>query len=82
MGRIIHFEIPSDDPEKLTKFYSKIFGWTFHKYDGMASWLAGTGDTDKPGIDGAITLRNETVPYTVNTIEVESIDHAIQIIPG
>lgn len=80
MGRIIHFEIPSDSPEKLTSFYSEIFGWTYQKYGDMEYWLAGTGDKDKPGIDGAITRRSENVPYTVNTVEVNSIDQARQLI--
>ena len=81
MGRIIHFEIPSDSPEKLTSFYTKLFGWTFQKYGDMEYWLAGTGDKDKPGIDGAITQRTENVPCTVNTIEVDNIDQARKAIP-
>ncbi len=81
MGRLVHFEIPSDHPEKLTSFYKEIFGWKFQKYGEMEYWLAETGSKDKPGIDGAITQRNKNVPYSVNTIEVEDIQQAMKSIP-
>jgi len=28
---IVHFEMPADDVESLSKFYSKVFGWRFEK---------------------------------------------------
>ena len=30
-NRIVHFEIPANQPEALTRFYSDLFGWKFHK---------------------------------------------------
>ena len=82
MGRIVHFEIPSDNPEKLTAFYKEIFGWTFQKWGDIEYWLATTGAQDKPGIDGAITRKNDSVPVTVNTIEVDDISKAMKDIPA
>lgn len=30
-NRVVHFEIPANQPEALTKFYSALFGWKFEK---------------------------------------------------
>lgn len=77
MPRVVHFEIPADDPERAAAFYSQAFDWEVEKWEGpMDYWLLMTGDEDEPGINGAITSR-ENMPTTVNTIEVPSIDDAI-----
>lgn len=79
MGRVIHFEITADDPDKVGQFYSEVFGWNVQKWDGAVDyWLIGTGDKDEPGIDGALMARDEKLPQTVNTISVESAEAAVQ----
>jgi len=56
MPRVIHFEIPADDPARAVKFYEAVFGWKIEKWNGpMDYWLAMTGEQEQPGIDGAIT---------------------------
>jgi len=30
-NRVVHFEIPANQPEALTKFYSEVFGWKFRR---------------------------------------------------
>jgi predicted enzyme related to lactoylglutathione lyase len=37
--RIVHFEIPADDPARAMAFYGKAFGWTFDKW--TARWTTG-----------------------------------------
>ena len=32
MPRVIHFEIPADNPDRAVQFYSNVFGWTFQKW--------------------------------------------------
>ncbi|MGZ7109599.1 MAG: VOC family protein, partial [Methanobacterium sp.] len=27
MSKVIHFEIPAEDPERAIKFYEDVFGW-------------------------------------------------------
>lgn len=78
-NRIVHFEIPANQPEVLTRFYSDLFGWKFQKapIPGIEYWLCQTG-TEGPGIDGAVTQRmNPTQPW-MNYVDVPSIDAAIQ----
>ena len=70
MGRIIHFEIPADQPERAIEFYKSTFNWTFEKWDGpMPYWMAMTGPQDQPGIYGAIMPRQapgQGVNYVVD----------------
>ncbi|HEX5145512.1 MAG TPA: VOC family protein [Conexibacter sp.] len=58
MGRVVHFEIHADDPERAAAFYRGVFGWQIAKWDGAAEyWLVTTGDPGERGIDGAILRR-------------------------
>ncbi len=43
-NRIVHFEIPAGDVEKLSKFYSDLFDWKFSKQSmpGMDYWMIET----------------------------------------
>ena len=34
MLRVVHFEINADDPERVVKFYQKVFGWKIEKWNG------------------------------------------------
>ena len=54
MMRIVHFELPADDPARCMAFYQRAFGWRFEKWDGpMDYWMVKTGDG--PGIDGGLS---------------------------
>ncbi|MDP3066896.1 MAG: VOC family protein [Methanobacteriaceae archaeon] len=72
MSKVIHFEIPADDPERAAKFYEKVFGWNITKWDGPFDyWLITAGEDDEPGINGAIMSR-EFGAMVRNTIGVDS----------
>ena len=73
MPRIVHFEIPADDPGRAVKFYERVFGWKIEKWGPMDYWLATTGPDNQLGINGAIRTR-ESQKTTVNTIEVTSVN--------
>jgi predicted enzyme related to lactoylglutathione lyase len=77
-NRIVHFEIPANQPEALAKFYGELFGWKLHKaaMPGPEYWLADTGDG--PGINGAIMQRQHPQQPWVNYVDVPSIDAAIE----
>lgn len=81
MSRPVHFEIHASDPERLIGFYSKLFGWSFNKWEGGDYWLVTTGPEDKPGINGGLLPRRGEVPQAlaavnafVVTVDVEDID--------
>lgn len=79
MPRVVHFEIPVDDPERGVRFYQKVFGWKINKWDGPEDyWLVTTGEKDEPGIDGALMRRSPPFTTTVNTVDVPSVDEFAQ----
>lgn len=78
-NRIVHFEIPANQPEALTRFYHELFGWKFEKAQipGPEYWLCETG-TEEPGINGAVMQRQHPQQPWTNYVDVESIDAAIE----
>ena len=80
MARVVHFEIPSDNPEKSIDFFSKVFGWKFNRWGEEQYWLAETGPNESPGINGAIIKKNGPDHPLVNTIGVENIDDTIKAV--
>lgn len=75
MGRVVHFELPADDPERAVNFYQKALGWTIKKWEGPVEyWLVMTGPEDEPGIDGGLAPRSELQVGAVNTVDVASVD--------
>jgi predicted enzyme related to lactoylglutathione lyase len=77
MPRVIHFEIPADDPQRAAAFYKKAFGWKIEKWPGpMEYWMVTTGDDGTPGINGGL-MKKGNVSTTTNTVGVESVDTAI-----
>jgi predicted enzyme related to lactoylglutathione lyase len=78
-NRIVHFEIPANQPEVLTKFYCDLFGWKFHKAEmpGPEYWLCDTG-SEGPGINGAVMQRQNQQQPWMNYVDVVDIDAAIE----
>ena len=75
MNRIVHFDVPADDPVRAQNFYSGIFGWKFDKWNGpMEYWMTITGDDKQPGINGGLGKRMPGQAYITNTIDVSSVD--------
>ena len=75
MTRIVHFDVPADDPARAQKFYSEIFGWKFDKWNGpMEYWMTITGDDKQPGINGGLCKRMPGQNGMTNTIDVPSVD--------
>ncbi len=74
MPRVVHFEIPADDPERVIGFFEKTFGWRIEKWDGPIDyWLVMTGE-EEHGIDGGITRREGEDSMVANTIDVPDLD--------
>jgi predicted enzyme related to lactoylglutathione lyase len=76
-NRVIHFEIPSNNPEKAMDFFKKVFGWTFHQFGTEEYWFAVTGDEKLPGINGGLMKKKDPKQPVANSIDVANIDNAI-----
>ncbi len=59
MSKIIHFEIPVDDPARASAFYSSVLGWEISGYGDEPYWLVRAGAPDEPGADGALIARGD-----------------------
>jgi predicted enzyme related to lactoylglutathione lyase len=78
LPKVVHFEIPAENPERAADFYRKVFGWKIEKWDGPIDyWIVMAGEDDEPGINGAIH-ENKTFKSVVNTIAVDSVDDCLE----
>ena len=77
-SRVIHFELPADDPDRCARFYADAFGWKVEKWGGPTDyWLVTTGKAGEPGIDGGIGRRQHDDDQTTNTVDVADLDAAV-----
>jgi predicted enzyme related to lactoylglutathione lyase len=78
MGRVVHFELPADDPQRAVGFYTDVFGWRVDSWPGVEYFLATTGPDGEPGINGAILRRQAPITRPVTTVEVESLNDTLE----
>ena len=77
-NRVVHFEIPCDNPEKTMEFFKETFGWTFQQFGSEQYWFAKTGEDNESGINGAVMKRRNPLQPITNSISVEDIDRTIE----
>lgn len=77
MAKIVHFELPIDDPVRATAFYRDVLGWEVAQFGEAPYWLVTGGDPQAPGANGALVLRNETQAAPVLIAGVDDIDAAL-----
>ena len=76
---VVHFEIPADDIENLSKFYADVFGWKFEKAPipgEMEYWMISTGPQGK-SVGGGMYKKQTAGETPRNFIGVDKIDPAI-----
>lgn len=76
--RIVHFEIPAENPEVLAEFYRTMFAWNIERSgtQGPEYWLCNPG-TEQPGISGGIIKKLSPEHVLRNYVDIESIDDSI-----
>jgi predicted enzyme related to lactoylglutathione lyase len=88
---VVHFEIPANDPEKLSSFYQQLFGWQIQKMPmgEMDYWTATTGPVDENGmpkepgfIGGGLMKRMAPDQRPMNYVNVENVDQYVQKAQG
>ncbi len=86
MDKVVHFEIPCDNREKISEFYSKVFQWNMSVVPNMNYTMAITGETDennmpleKGHISGGLFDREDS-PFKAPmiTINVENIEDSLK----
>jgi len=84
-NKIVHFDIPAKNLEKLKTFYSKLFNWKIYRAPGPIDyWMIETVPVDdqgmklRQGVNGGMYKKDNPELKPVNYILVENIDKAIQ----
>ncbi len=77
MSKIVHFEIPVDDPERASTFYRETLGWQIAGFGGQPYWLVTGGADDEPGANGALIARGDLHRSPVLIAGVDDIDTVI-----
>lgn len=77
-NRVVHFEIPCDNPEKTMSFFSKVFGWTFQRFGDMEYWTVITSEEKLPGINGGLMKKQHPGQPVVNSIDVVNLDECVK----
>ena len=84
MGRVIHFEIHAENPDRAIAFYRGLLGWEFSKWAGPVDyWIVKTGLDGEKGINGGMVRRQgaidgQAVIAYVCTAEVSSLDDSVK----
>ncbi len=76
---VVHFEIPANDVDKLSKFYTMVFGWKFAKMPmggGMDYWTITTGPRRR-SVGGGMYKKQTEHETLRNYVAVPEIDAAI-----
>lgn len=76
-NRVVHFEIPCDNPQKTIDFFKEVFGWTFQQFGTEQYWVVITGDEKLPGINGGLMKKKDPKQPIANSIDVVDIDKAV-----
>jgi hypothetical protein len=80
MSRVVHFEIPADNPERVAGFYKKVLGWEIQKWEGPVDyWLISTGKETEPGIHGGIARKKDRPASGILvTAQIDSVDECLK----
>jgi uncharacterized protein len=83
-GKVVHFEIPADDPERAQAFYREAFGWQIDSMPEFQYAMVRTTATNETGmptepgaINGGMLRRQEPITTPLITIAVDDIDDAL-----
>ncbi|HXV94061.1 MAG TPA: VOC family protein [Pseudonocardia sp.] len=77
MTRVVHFDVPIDDPERAGTFYREAFGFHVEKWGPAAYWTLSTGEEPGPGAEGAMAPRDEVREGVLVYFGVDDIDAAM-----
>jgi predicted enzyme related to lactoylglutathione lyase/effector-binding domain-containing protein len=82
-SRVIHFEIPADDPARAVAFYADALGWKIEQWEDVDYWLCSTGTG--AGIDGAIYKRSnprDVIKITAAVADFDAAEKALKAAGG
>jgi uncharacterized protein len=78
VNRVVHFEVPVDDPDRAGAFYGRVFDWQVTRWGDVPYWPMPTGEPPGIGAEGALTPRSDAPEGVLVYIQVDEIDSALQ----
>ena len=89
-GRVVHFELPYDDPDRARAFYAQVFGWQLAPMPmpEMEYTIVSTGPASEDGqpsepgyINGGLLARTgASSPGPVVVVDVADLDAALRAV--
>jgi predicted enzyme related to lactoylglutathione lyase len=76
-SRVIHFDIPIDDPARAGTFYASVFDWSPTPWGPVPYWPMTTGAEPGIGAEGALAPREDAPEGVVVYISVDDIEEAL-----
>jgi uncharacterized protein len=76
-SRVVHFEIPIDDPDRASSFYGSVFGWDVAKWGPADYWTMTTGEEPGIGAEGALIRRAEAPEGVLVYVGVGDVDQVL-----
>lgn len=77
MAKVVHFEIPVDEPQRAVAFYHDVLGWDVTRFGEEPYWLVQAGADEEPGANGALVGREELHQSPVLIAGVEDLDEVL-----
>lgn len=77
MSKIVHFELPVDDPQRAAVFYHDVLGWEVSRFAEEPYWLVRAGEDEELGANGALVAREELHHSPVLIAGVTDIDDVL-----
>lgn len=77
-SRVVHFEIPIDEPDRAAAFYREAFGWNVTRWGSVDYWNITSGAEPGPGAEGALTARTEAPEGVLVYVGVDNIDRTME----
>lgn len=81
MNKVVHFELPAENMQRVESFYHSVFGWKFFHVQDLNYHMVHTQQTDEKGmpkevgaINGGFYKKTSSEDAPVIVIEVPSID--------
>lgn len=78
-GRLSHFEIYGDEPDKLAAFYREVLGWRIERAEGVAYWRVQAGPPAAAA--GGLTFRPAFAQGGwLNFVEVDLLEASLDAV--
>jgi len=77
-GKLVHFELPTNDSAGAKEFYGSLFGWQFQSFGEMDYHLTQTADDQGGAVSGMQEGENATIYFDVDDIDA-SLAHVREL---